>query len=160
MFDSILKLWAQSAQELLWGDRRITQHPSSAMLHGDAVGQHLGAQALALGHVPDLNSTQTSAAQSGLAWAHQSWPNTIRDTLPWIFWWILVFGFCGGFFVDFFGQFSLGKQKGKDPPKNPRFSMKLFDQNPLRENSALKHHQFRNGQGFKRCFRGLPWQGF
>ena len=41
------------------------------------------------------------------------------------------------FFVDFFGPFSLEKQAGKNPPKNPRFSRELFDQNPLREISAL-----------------------
>ena len=44
--------------------------------------------------------------------------------------------------MDFFGPFSLGKQAGnnppKNPPKNPRFSRQLFDQNPLREISALK----------------------
>ena len=43
------------------------------------------------------------------------------------------------FLVDFFGDFSLGKQAGKNPPKNPKVSRKLFDQNPLRENSALRN---------------------
>ena len=56
----------------------------------------------------------------------------------------------GGFWclvsaVDFlwmsFGPFSLGKQPGKispkNPPKNPWFSGKLFDQNPLREISSM-----------------------
>ena len=49
------------------------------------------------------------------------------------------------FFVDFFGPFSWGKQARKNPPKNPpknpRFSRQLFDQNPLREISALRETQ-------------------
>ena len=59
-----------------------------------------------------------------------------------------MFGFRGGFLVDFFGPFSLGKLEGKNPPKNPpknpRFSRKLFDQNPLREISALMFFRNRN----------------
>ena len=57
--------------------------------------------------------------------------------------WCLVsaVGFFGGFFRGFFGPFSSGKQAEKNPPKNPpknpRLSRQLFDQNPLREISAL-----------------------
>ena len=44
--------------------------------------------------------------------------------------------------MDFFGPFPWeNKQKKKkstdNPPKSPRFSRQLFDQNPLREISAL-----------------------
>ena len=50
-------------------------------------------------------------------------------------------GFFGGFLCGFFRAISLGKQAEKNPPKNPpknpRFSRQLFDQNPLREISAL-----------------------
>ena len=41
------------------------------------------------------------------------------------------------FFVDFLGPFSLETKAGKNPPKNPRFSSKLDNQNPLREIAAL-----------------------
>ena len=46
------------------------------------------------------------------------------------------------FFGGFFGPFSSLENKQekihrKNPPKNPRFSRELFDQSPLRENSAL-----------------------
>ena len=57
--------------------------------------------------------------------------------------WCLVSAvdFLVDFCVEFFGPFSLGKQAEKNPPKNPqknpRFSRQLFDQNPLREISAL-----------------------
>ena len=44
----------------------------------------------------------------------------------WIFfWWIFLRGFFRAIF--------LGKQAGKNPPTNPRFSSKLFDQNPVRK---------------------------
>ena len=48
-----------------------------------------------------------------------------------------MLGFGGGFLVDFFVLFSGGKQAGKNQPKNPPFSRQLFDQNPLREVTAL-----------------------
>ena len=48
-----------------------------------------------------------------------------------------MFGFGGGFSRGFFRAIFLGKQEGKNPLKNPRFSKQLFDQNPLREISAL-----------------------
>ena len=48
----------------------------------------------------------------------------------WIFW--------GGFFVDFSGPFSLEKSAGKkSTEKSTKKSSKLFNQNPLREISAL-----------------------
>ena len=49
----------------------------------------------------------------------------------------------GGFLRGFFGPFSLGKIPPKIPPKNPRFLRQLFDQNPLREISALTDSKIR-----------------
>ena len=53
--------------------------------------------------------------------------------------------------MDSFGPFSLEKQAGKNPPKNPqknpRFSRELFDQDPLRENSALRYCRLGKTEG-------------
>ena len=54
--------------------------------------------------------------------------------LPWDESWILVFG-CGGFFVAVLPSKNTSR---KNPRKHPRFSREFLDQNPLRENSALK----------------------
>ena len=58
---------------------------------------------------------------------------SVMGCLRWFSHWFLFHGS--------FGPFSLDKQAGKINPKNhrnsPRFSRELFDQNPLRENSAL-----------------------
>ena len=42
--------------------------------------------------------------------------------------------------MDFFLAIFLEKQVGKNPPKNARFSRKLFDQNPLRVNFCLDEY--------------------
>ena len=73
-----------------------------------------------------------------------------------------MFAFRGGlfvdFFLDFFGPFSLEKRTGKNPPKNPRFSSDLFEQNPLREISALREGAHKKkGSSFFGGLRPLFW---
>ena len=49
----------------------------------------------------------------------------LMDTLPCNQSWILVFGFCAGFFcVDFFGPFSLEKQARRNPPPTKKYTEK------------------------------------
>ena len=83
---------------------------------------------------------------NGTTWIHEeslSRETPEPQTLPEIFggFWCLVSAvdFLGGFFRAIFLGKTSRKNPPKNPPNNPRFSRQLFDQNPLREISALRN---------------------